>query len=88
MSRKQVEVTIKLPLCDIQSYVCILCFTREVTEENVNLYTKNDRHRQTDTHESENRGHPFRVSGIFPSTDHQGSVQRMVVTDRVTVLYN
>ena len=31
--------------------------------------------RQTDTHESENRGHPFRVSGIFPSTYHQGAVQ-------------
>ena len=31
--------------------------------------------RQTDTHESENRGHPFRVSGIFPSTCHQGAVQ-------------
>ena len=34
---------------------------------------RTDRH--TDTHESENRGHPFRVSGIFPSTYHQGSVQ-------------
>ena len=29
----------------------------------------------TDTHESENRGHPFGVSAIFPSTYHQGSVQ-------------
>ena len=29
----------------------------------------------TNTHESEIRGHPFRVSGIFPSTYHQGSVQ-------------
>ena len=36
-----------------------------------------DRHTdtQTDRHESEYRGHPFRVSGIFPSTYHQGSVQ-------------
>jgi len=25
---------------------------------------------------SEYRGHPFRVSGIFPSTYHQGSVQQ------------
>ena len=25
--------------------------------------------------ESENRGHPFRVSGFFPSSYHQGSVQ-------------
>ena len=25
---------------------------------------------KTHTHESENRGHPFRVSGIFPSTYH------------------
>ena len=29
----------------------------------------------TDTHESEYRGNPFRVSGMFPSTCHQGSVQ-------------
>ena len=29
----------------------------------------------TDTHESEYRGHPFRISGIFPSSSyHQGSV--------------
>ena len=28
---------------------------------------------QTDKHESEYKGHPFRVSGIFPSTYHQGS---------------
>ena len=26
---------------------------------------------QTDTHESDYRGHPFRVSGVFPSTYHQ-----------------
>ena len=32
-------------------------------------------HGQTDTHESEYRGHPFRVSGCFSSTYHQGSVQ-------------
>ena len=32
--------------------------------------------RQTDTHESEYRGHPFRVSGIFPSTYYQGAVQK------------
>ena len=34
--------------------------------------------RQTDRHESENRGHPFRVSGFFSnflSTYHQGVVQ-------------
>ena len=33
---------------------------------------------QTDRHESENRGHPFRVSGLFsnfPSTYHQGAAQ-------------
>ena len=29
----------------------------------------------TDTHESEHRGHPFRFSGMFSSTYHQGSVQ-------------
>ena len=32
-------------------------------------------HRQTDTHKSKYRGHPFRVSGIFPSTYHLGLVQ-------------
>ena len=32
-----------------------------------------DRH--TDRHESEYRGHPFRLSGMFPSTYHQGWVQ-------------
>ena len=30
-------------------------------------------------HESENREHPFRVSGIFPSTYHQGAVQLLVL---------
>ena len=36
-----------------------------------------DRHtgRQTHTHESDYCGHPFRVSGVFPSTYHQGSAQ-------------
>ena len=33
-------------------------------------------HTHTDTHRSEYRGHPFRVSRIFPSTYHQGSVQK------------
>ena len=32
---------------------------------------------QTDRHESEYIGHPFRVSGIFPSTYQQGSVQNV-----------
>ena len=31
--------------------------------------------RQTDRHESEYRGYPFKVSGCFSSTYHQGSVQ-------------
>ena len=39
------------------------------------VQTDRQTHRQTDRHESEYRGHPFRVSGIFPSTYHQGSVQ-------------
>ena len=30
----------------------------------------------TDTHESDYCGHPFRVSGVFPSTYHQGSAQQ------------
>ena len=33
-------------------------------------------HTQTDRHESEYWGHPFRVSGFFPSTYHQGSAQK------------
>ena len=31
---------------------------------------------QTDTHESDYCGHPFRVSGVFPSTYHQGSAKK------------
>ena len=31
---------------------------------------------QPDRHESEYRGHPYRVSGFFPSTYHHGSVQK------------
>ena len=38
-------------------------------------------HRRTDTHESEYRGHPFRVSGIVPSTYHQGSAQNAFFSD-------
>ena len=32
-------------------------------------------HTQSDRHERECRGHPFRVSGMFPSIYHQGSVK-------------
>ena len=41
-------------------------------------------HRQTHTRESEYRGYPFRVSGMFPSTYHQGSVHSLLqlVTDK------
>ena len=31
----------------------------------------------THRHESEYSGHPFRVSGIYPSTYHQGSIQQV-----------
>ena len=31
--------------------------------------------RQTNTHESDYCGHPLRLSGVFPSTYHQGSAQ-------------
>ena len=31
---------------------------------------------QTDRHESDYCGHPFRVSGVFPSTCHQGLAQK------------
>ena len=33
-------------------------------------------YRQTHGHGSEYRGHPFMVSGIFPSAYHQGSIQK------------
>ena len=38
-----------------------------------------DRHTgtQSQRHESEYRGHPFRVLGILNSTYHQGSVKRV-----------
>ena len=38
--------------------------------------TDTDRQTHTHTLESEYRGHPFRVSSIFPSIYHQGSVQK------------
>ena len=31
---------------------------------------------RTDGDDSDYRGHPFRVSGVFPSTYHQGSAQK------------
>ena len=36
-----------------------------------------DTHRQTDT-QSDYWGHPFRLSGFFPSTYHQGSAQKSI----------
>ena len=33
-------------------------------------------HMQTHRHKSEKRGHTFRVSELFPSTYHQGSIQK------------
>ena len=41
--------------------------------------------RQKHTHESEYRGHIFRVSGIFLSTYHQGSAQLSNVAIHVQV---
>ena len=38
--------------------------------------TDGQTHRQTDTHESDYWMHPFRVSGVFPSTYHQRSDQK------------
>ena len=38
-------------------------------------HTRTYTHTQTDTHESDYCGHPFGVSGVFPSTYHQGSAQ-------------
>ena len=42
-------------------------------------------HTHTDTHGCENRGHPFRVSRIFPPTYHQGSVQLTNLVCRICV---
>ena len=42
-------------------------------------------HKRTDRQtQSEYRGHPFRVSGIFPSTYNQGSVQYFVHNSHIT----
>ena len=46
---------------------------RSVARVRTDRHTQTDRH--TYTHESEYRGHPFRFSGFFPSTYHQGSAQ-------------
>ena len=35
------------------------------------------KHTETHTHESDYCGHPFKVSGVFPSTYHQGSAQKV-----------
>ena len=43
--------------------------------QNVCLVARGQTHRHTDTHESDYCGHPFRVSGGFPSIYHQGSAQ-------------
>ena len=52
----------------------------------VQTHTHTDR--QTDTHESEYWGHPFRVSGFFPSTYHQGSAQKNSTTrNSVTMVH-
>ena len=37
------------------------------------VHTDRQTHTQTDRHESEYRGHPFSVSGMFPSIYHQRS---------------
>ena len=44
---------------------------------------------QTDTHtdtQSDYWGHPFRVSGFFPSTYHQGSAQQFTFAEEVDIL--
>ena len=56
-------------------YLSIMCTEKTVISSS---RTETQRHRQTDRHESENRGHPFRVSGVFPSTYHQGSDQLQI----------
>ena len=39
-------------------------------------HTHTRTHTQTHTHESDYCGQPFRVSGVFPSTYHQGSAKK------------
>ena len=41
--------------------------------------------RQRDTQDSGDRGHPFRVSGLFPSTYHQGAVQQIKTIRKIFV---
>ena len=42
--------------------------------------------RQTGRHKNDYCGHPFRVSGVFPSTYHQGSAQQIVPGDSTSVM--
>ena len=55
--------------------------THRHTDTYIHTYAQTHRqtgtqtYRHTDTHESDCCGHPFRVSGVFPSTYHQGSAQ-------------
>ena len=42
---------------------------------------------RTDRHEIENRWHPFRVSGMFPSTYHEGSVQKKNYLSETTQIH-
>ena len=40
-------------------------------------------HLHTGRHESDYCGHPFRVSGVFPSTYHQGSAQLHIIVFQI-----
>ena len=47
---------------------------RKDRQTDTHTHTHTHTHRQTDT-QGDYCGHPFRVSGFFPSTYHQGSAQ-------------
>ena len=49
-----------------------VCFVARVQTD---THTDRQTDRQTDRHESDYCGHPFGVSGVFPSTFHEGSAQ-------------
>ena len=71
--------------CLLSLYIILPSFIkigRELFELiDIKTHTHTDRHThrqtdtQTDTYESDYRGNPFRVSGVFPSTYHQRSAQ-------------
>ena len=54
----------------VRAHACVFVYSR-ARDRQIDMQTD----RQTDRHESDYCGHLFRVSGVFPSTYHQGSAQ-------------